>query len=99
MADASFFACLLCTTLHSLYTTLTSLLLSLSTSVPRALPPPDDPSLCLSPLPSLVDHRFSGTTILALMHVCMRLEQHGLTEIYQALTLMLSGDDSRHNHQ
>jgi hypothetical protein len=27
----------------------------------------------------------------------MRLEQHGLTEIYQALTLMLSGDDG-HNH-
>jgi hypothetical protein len=30
----------------------------------------------------------------------MKLEQHGLTEIYQALTLMLSGDDSgSHNHQ
>jgi hypothetical protein len=26
------------------------------------------------------------------MHVCMRLEQHGVTEVTQALTLMLSGN-------
>lgn len=94
MADPSFFAGLLCTTLHTLFTTLTTLVLSLSTSVPRALSTPDD-SLTLA-LPSFVDvdhQRFSGTTILALMHVCMKLEQHGLTEVTQALTLMLSGND------
>jgi hypothetical protein len=72
MADPSFFAGLLCTTLHSLFTTLTTLVLSLSTPVPRAL----DDSLTLALAPSIAadPQRFSGTTILALMHVCMKLE-------------------------
>lgn len=32
------------------------------------------------------------------MHVCMKLEQHGLTEITQALTLMLSGNNGSSSH-
>ena len=94
MSDPSFFAGLLCTTLHSLFKILISMLLSQSNLVPRALSTTDDSFVSSSALTSVMANRFSGATILALMNVCMKLEQHGLTEIYQALTLMLSVDGS-----